>query len=104
MDVKDRLILIPHITGLPTQAAVAAAMGIGYSRWMNIVGGEYLSARVATQLIRTFHGLTRDWLYDGAEGGLSLQMVQRIRAAEAAERANNPGPPVRQSPKQSKRR
>jgi hypothetical protein len=62
MDVRDRIALLPKIVGLPNQAAVAAALGIGYSGWMNIVNGTNLSSRVATQIVRTFPGLTRDWL------------------------------------------
>ena len=85
--VKDRMALLPSIMELPNQAAVADAMGIGYSGWMNIVGGENLSSRVATLLVRNVPGLTRDWLYDGTEDGLSVQMLRRIRAAEVVGRA-----------------
>jgi hypothetical protein len=80
--VKYRLALLPRIMELPNQAAVADALGIGYSGWMNIVGGENLSSRVATLLVRNVPGLTRDWLYDGTEDGLSVQMLRRIRTAE----------------------
>jgi hypothetical protein len=71
-------------SGHGAQARFAAQIGVEYRRWNNYECGHNLSRDMAMQLVKTFHGLTLDWIYMGREDGLSTRLHRDLREAERA--------------------
>lgn len=67
-----------------SQLRFAVQIGVEYRRWNNYEHGHNLSRDMAMQLVKTFHGLTLDWIYMGREDGLSTRLHRELREAEKA--------------------
>lgn len=78
-NTAERLSILPDLLELPNDAEIVRRLGIVHSLWSNYLAGRALPAARATQLVRTFPGLSRDWLYDGNEAGLSGKLLDRLR-------------------------
>lgn len=65
------------------------AKRIGWSlpQLSNYENGVRLSRDAAINLREKVAGLTTDWLWFGAENGLSVDLARRLRAVQDAERA-----------------
>jgi hypothetical protein len=65
------------------QTQFASGLGIGATRWNAAENGAPLSKEVAFLLVRTFPGLTLDWLFLGNAGGLPVILQRELEAAGA---------------------
>jgi transcriptional regulator with XRE-family HTH domain len=74
----QRLRVLRHALGFPTQAAFAAFLGVELTRWNNFERGRPLSREVAITLATRIPGLTVDWLYFGRTSGLSLELASKL--------------------------
>ena len=68
---------------IATQVEFSKILGVDKTRLNNPLVGYSLSIDLALQMRRKFPGLTTDWLYEGAEEGLSSSMRDKLRAALA---------------------
>lgn len=66
---------------LDTQDAFADLIGVDKKRLNNPLVGYSLSIDLAMKIKNAVPGMTRDWLYDGDEGGLPVSLRDRLRAA-----------------------
>lgn len=73
-----RLVRLREALGIPTQTAMAVALGIKVSRWNNFERGTPLSLDVAIRICRRFPGVTMDWLFFGNPAGLPLELAKRL--------------------------
>jgi DNA-binding XRE family transcriptional regulator len=79
MDQGERLLRLREAMEIPTQTAMAAALGIRVSRWNNFERGQSpLSLDVALKICRRFPGVTTDWLFRGNPAGLPLDLAKRL--------------------------
>lgn len=69
--------------GYSTQYGWASWLGMGQTRWANFERGFPVSQGACDILIRKIPGLTRDWIRDGQESGLPLQLARTLRDAQA---------------------
>jgi DNA-binding XRE family transcriptional regulator len=74
----SRLLRLRQALGIPTQTAMAVALGIKVSRWNNFERGAPLSLDVAIRICRRFPGVTTDWLFFGNPAGLPLELAKRL--------------------------
>lgn len=65
-----------------TQDEFAERLGVEKKRLNNALVGYPLSIEVAQKIKQTVPGITRDWLYDGDEGGLPVSLRDELRLAE----------------------
>lgn len=65
-----------------TQDAFAERLKVEKKRLNNALVGYPLSIEVAQKVKQAVPGITRDWLYDGDEGGLPVSLRDRLREAE----------------------
>jgi len=72
---------------IPTQDAFATMLGVEKKRLNNPFNGYTLSVDLAMRIRNTIPGMTRDWLYDGDEGGLPVSLRDRLREAATTLRA-----------------
>lgn len=68
--------------GIPTQVEFARKLGVDKQRLNNALTGYNLSIELSQKMKRLVPGLTRDWLYDGDESGLTAGLRDRLRQAE----------------------
>ena len=61
-------------------------LGVGRERCRNAERNLGLGLALAVLICRSFAGVTRDWLYLGDPGGLSLGMAERLREAKRGRR------------------
>jgi hypothetical protein len=80
-DIAVRLRAIMDVEGLRTQDAFAERLGVDKKRVNNPLVGYPLSIDLAMKIKNAVPGMTRDWLYDGDEGGLPVSLRDRLRAA-----------------------
>jgi DNA-binding XRE family transcriptional regulator len=73
-----RLVRLREALEIPTQTAMAAALGIKISRWNNFERGTPLSLDVAIKICRRFPGVTMDWLFFGNPAGLPVELAKRL--------------------------
>ena len=66
---------------LDTQDAFADLIGVEKKRLNNPLVGYSLSIYLAMKIKNAVPGMTRDWLYDGDEGGLPVSLRDRPREA-----------------------
>lgn len=71
--------------GAVNSAEWARRIGWSQSQLSNYENGVRLSRDAAIHLCRKVPGLTTDWLWFGAENGLSVGLRDRLRALQAAE-------------------
>jgi transcriptional regulator with XRE-family HTH domain len=74
----ERLIRLRQAMGIPTQTAMAAALGIEVSRWNNFERGQPISKEIAFKVRLRFPGVTTDWLFFGDPSGLPLELAKRL--------------------------
>lgn len=86
-DVAVRLRAIMLTENLATQDAFADKLEVEKKRLNNALVGYPLSIELAMKIKRAIPGITRDWLYDGDEGGLPVSLRDRLREAETTVRA-----------------
>jgi transcriptional regulator with XRE-family HTH domain len=68
-----------------TATAFARKLGISVSRYTNFETGKRLSIDVAQKIVQAVPGCTLDWLYNGEQRGLSLDLHQRLSMVEELE-------------------
>ena len=68
----------------PNQAKFAKRLGVEMKRINNAMGGYPISIEVAQRVRLAVPGITRDWLYDGDESGLTVSLRDALRAAVEA--------------------
>jgi transcriptional regulator with XRE-family HTH domain len=76
--------------GAKTSSEWAKRIGWSRPQLSNYENGVRLSLDSASTLRNKVHGLTVDWLLFGAENGLSVDLRDRLRAVQEAERAAKP--------------
>jgi hypothetical protein len=76
--VGDRLNRLWRAEGYESASAFARALGIGTSRYLNYEGGLPLRIDVAQKIVQLVPGSSLDWLYNGVESGLTLDLRQRL--------------------------
>jgi hypothetical protein len=81
-DLARRLRILLEAEQIPTQVELAKKLGVEKGRLNNPFSGYSLSVDLAMRLRNAIPGMTRDWLYDGDESGLSVSLRERLRAAE----------------------
>ncbi len=65
-----------------TATAFARKLGISAPRYLNFEIGKPLSIEVAQMIVRTVPGCSLDWLYNGVQMGLSVDLRQRLSMIE----------------------
>lgn len=85
-DLAQRLRALMVAEGIPTQEAFAEKLGVEKKRLNNPFVGYPLSIDLAMRMRNSIPGLTRDWLYDGDESGLSVSLRNRLREAQTTAR------------------
>jgi hypothetical protein len=89
--VAKRLRLLRAASGFKTATAFANKLEISVPRYLNFEGGKPLSIEVALKIVHTVPGCSLDWLYIGERRGLSLDLDQRLSAAEGGAAKANTG-------------
>jgi hypothetical protein len=74
----ERLVRLRESMGYPTATAFAVFLDIGQQRWANYENGYPLSREIVFRLVQSIPGLTSDWLYFGATGGLPVDLARRL--------------------------
>lgn len=77
-----RLRAVMLVEGSRTQDAFAERLKVEKKRLNNPLVGYPLSIEIAQKVKQAVPGITRDWLYDGDEGGLPVSLRDRLREAE----------------------
>lgn len=85
--LAQRLRAVMVAENIPTQDAFATMLGVEKKRLNNPFNGYTLSVDLAMRIRNTIPGMTRDWLYDGDEGGLPVSLRDRLREAATTLRA-----------------
>jgi hypothetical protein len=80
--IARRLRAIMLAENIPSQEAFAEKLGIDKKRMNNPMVGYPLSIELAKRIKMVVPGMTRDWLYDGDEGGLPVSLRDRLREAD----------------------
>ncbi len=81
-DIAIRLRAVMDAEGFGTQDAFAERLKVEKKRLNNALVGYPLSIELAQRIKQVVPGITRDWLYDGDEGGLPVSLRDRLREAE----------------------
>ncbi len=76
--VAERLIRLRAALGIGTVTEMEQRLGVGRERYRNAERGLGLGHALGIQIIRTFAGVSLDWLYLGDPRGLSLTMAERL--------------------------
>lgn len=76
-----RLRAVMAVEGARTQDEFADRLKVEKKRLNNPLVGYPLSIEVAQRIKQAVPGMTRDWLYDGDEGGLPVSLRDRLREA-----------------------
>jgi hypothetical protein len=82
--VAQRLRLLRRIDSADNLTTFAARIGISMERWNNFERGGPLSKEVAILLVRSFPGITLDWLLLGDPSGLTLQRLRELQQVSIA--------------------
>lgn len=77
-----RLRAVMALLGDRTQDEFAARLNLEKKRINNPLVGYPISIEVAQKVKIAVPGVTRDWLYDGDEGGLPVSLRDALRAHE----------------------
>lgn len=84
--IAIRLRAVMAVENARTQDEFADRLGVEKKRLNNALVGYPLSIEVAQKVKQTVPGITRDWLYDGDEGGLPVSLRDALRQAETSVR------------------
>ncbi len=87
-----RLRWLRDAEGAKNSTEWARRIGWSLPQLSNYENGVRLSLDAAITLRGKVAGLTIDWLFLGAEGGLSVDLAQRLRAVQEEERVSKPKP------------
>lgn len=80
-----RLKLMREIISGENQTDFAARLGVTFKRWANYERGYPVSRQVAWKLWDDF-GVSVEWLWYGAQGNVKPIFLERLKAAEDAEK------------------
>lgn len=80
--IAIRLRAVMMVEEARTQDEFADRLKVEKKRLNNALVGYPLSIEVAQKIKQAVPGITRDWLYDGDEGGLPVSLRDRLRDAE----------------------
>lgn len=80
-ELAQRLRILLVAENIPTQVEFAKKIGVEKGRLNNPFAGYSLSTDLAMRIRNHVPGITRDWLYEGDEGGLPVSLRDRLRAA-----------------------
>lgn len=80
-----RLRLMREIVSGENQTAFAERLGVPFKRWANYERGYPIPRQVAWLLWDKFQ-VSVEWLWYGEDGNLKTSFVERLKAAEIAER------------------
>jgi hypothetical protein len=88
--VAQRLLLLQETfegTGRGASVRMAQSLEITPHHWYNVLRGTSLGIALAQRIVRTFPGVSLDWLYLGRPEGLSCQIAEKLGygAAHSAE-------------------
>jgi hypothetical protein len=99
--VAERLLLLQEMfegTGRGASVRMAQRLRITPHHWYNVLRGSPLGIALAQRIVRTFPGVSLDWLYLGRPEGLSCEIAEklataqrRLRPAEASRQRSRPG-------------
>jgi transcriptional regulator with XRE-family HTH domain len=81
-----RLKLLRQIISGENQQDFAERLGVPFKRWNNYERGYPVPRETAFALMSKFPGISIEWLWFGMTGNLSEFYLNRIRAAEQADR------------------
>ena len=84
--IAIRLRAVMAVENARTQDEFAERLGVEKKRLNNALVGYPLSIEVAQKIKQAVPGITRDWLYDGDEGGLPVSLRDALRQAETSVR------------------
>lgn len=76
----QRLRRLRAVEGYETATAFANKLDISVPRYLNMEGGTALSIDVAQRIVKAVPGCSLDWLYNGVENGLTVDLRQRLAA------------------------
>jgi hypothetical protein len=79
--VAQRLLLLQEMfegTGRGASVRMAQSLGITPHHWYNVLRGSSLGIALAQRIVRTFAGVSLDWLYLGRPEGLSCQIAEKL--------------------------
>lgn len=80
--LAQRLRAILAAEDIPSQVEFAKKLGVDKGRLNNPFAGYPLSIDLAQRIKIAVSGMTRDWLYEGDEGGLPVSLRDRLRRAQ----------------------
>lgn len=86
VDYKHRLRLLREIISGENQQEFAERLGIDMKRWNNYERGYPVPREVAFLLMEKFPGISIEWVWFGMKGNMSKHYMDRIIAAERAQR------------------
>jgi hypothetical protein len=81
-----RLKLLREVISGENRTDFAKRLGIEYKRWDNYERGYPMPRQTAFHLMKTFPGMSVEWLWFNMFGNLSQDYAERIRAAELVDR------------------
>jgi hypothetical protein len=79
--VAERLLLLQELfegTGRGASTRMALRLGITFHHWYNVLRGSSLGIPLAQRIVRTFPGVSLDWLYLGRPEGLSCEIAEKL--------------------------
>jgi hypothetical protein len=87
--VAQRLLLLQEMlegTGRGASVRMAQSLGITPHHWYNVLRGSSLGIALAQRIVRTFPGVSLDWLYLGRPEGLSCEIAEKLGCGAAHSR------------------
>jgi DNA-binding XRE family transcriptional regulator len=84
--VAQRLRQLRAAMEYDTQEGFARFLGIDGKRYHNYENGYNLPNKVALLMCQRIHGLSTSWLYQGAEGDLTVSLRDKLKNATPATR------------------
>ena len=76
--VADRLIRLRKAYGYETTTALAHALGVSVQRVSNVENGKPLGRDLAFLIVKKHPEVTVDWLWNGANHGLSVRVARLL--------------------------
>jgi hypothetical protein len=79
--VAQRLLLLQEMfegAGRGASVRMAQSLGITPHHWYNVLRGSSLGIALAQRIVRTFPGVSLDWLYLGRPEGLNCEIAEKL--------------------------